>query len=161
MSPERAWIALGSNLGDRRAHLAAAVAQLRASAGIRVEAVSTPLETAPLGGPAGQGPYLNAVASLSTRLPPRALLERLLAIERAEGRERRGEVRFGPRTLDLDLLLYGDLRLDEPGLVLPHPRMEERVFVLAPLAELAPDLLLPRSGLSVRARLAQLQRQGT
>jgi len=147
----RAFVALGSNLGDRRAALALAVAQLRASAGIEVLAVSPVYETDPVGGPP-QGAYLNAAVALRTALAPRALLERLLAIEAQAGRER-GAIRDAPRQLDLDLLCYGDLVLDEPGLTLPHPRLHERAFALAPLADLAPELVHPVLGESV-ARLA-------
>ncbi len=134
-----AYVALGSNLGDRAAHLEAAIAALRATPGIEVIALSSVRETEPVGGPP-QGPYLNAVVALRTELAPRALLERLLEIEAAQGRER-GPERNAPRTLDLDLLLYGDEKIDEPDLVVPHPRMHERAFVLEPLAELAPDLV--------------------
>ena len=113
-----AYVALGSNLGDRSAHLAAAVAALGASAGVEVVAVSSSVETDPVG-PPPQGRYLNAAACLRTDLAPRDLLERLHAIERSRGRTR-GPVRNTARTLDLDLLLYGDRRIDEPGLTVPH-----------------------------------------
>jgi 2-amino-4-hydroxy-6-hydroxymethyldihydropteridine diphosphokinase len=134
----RAAIGLGSNLGDRAAHLDAARRGL-ADLGT-VVAVSPIYETAPVGGP-DQGPYLNAVVVLDTDLPARRLLEACLAIEGAAGRERRE--RWGPRTLDLDLLLYGSETIDEPGLVVPHPRMRERRFVLAPLLDVWPDAALP------------------
>jgi 2-amino-4-hydroxy-6-hydroxymethyldihydropteridine diphosphokinase len=140
----RAFVALGSNLGDRRAALDFALEELRASAGVAVLAVSPVYETEPVGGPP-QGAYLNAVAALCTSLAPRALLERLLAIEALAGRERT-RVRDAPRRLDLDLLLYGDLALEEPGLVVPHPRLPERAFALVPLADLAPDLVHPVLG---------------
>jgi len=140
----RAWVALGSNLGDREARLAEAIAALRTTPGIGALEVSRLYETEPVG-PPGQGPYLNAVAGLETDLEPRALLERLLAIEAAAGRRRSG-TRNEARVLDLDLLLHGDARLVEPGLVLPHPRLHERAFVLEPLAELAPDLVHPVLG---------------
>lgn len=129
-----AYVALGSNLGDREAHLARAVEALRATPGVEVEALSTIRETAPVGGPP-QGPYLNAVVELRTGLAARTLLERLLEIEAEAGRAR-GPQRNAPRTLDLDLLLYGDQEIDEPDLVVPHPRMQQRAFVLEPLAEL-------------------------
>ncbi len=148
-----AYVALGSNLGDRAAQLAAAIAALRAHPGVRVEALSTVYETAPVG-PPPQGPYLNAVARLRTRLAPRALLERLLEIEVAAGR-RRGGPRWSARTLDLDLLLYGSLVLDERGLCIPHPRLHERAFVLEPLCELAPRLVHPRLG----SRIEELARR--
>jgi 2-amino-4-hydroxy-6-hydroxymethyldihydropteridine diphosphokinase len=133
-----AYVALGSNLGDRAAHLAFAVAALRETPGIQVDRVSSIRETEPVGGPP-QGAYLNGVVALRTRLAPRALLERLLAIEAATGRER-GPEQNAPRTLDLDLLLYGDEQIDEPDLVVPHPRMRQRPFVMEPLAELGIDL---------------------
>jgi 2-amino-4-hydroxy-6-hydroxymethyldihydropteridine diphosphokinase len=114
----RAYVALGSNLGDRAAHLASALAALDATPGVRVAARSATYETAPVG-PPGQGPYLNAVAALDTALAPRALLARLHAIERAAGRERTG-TRNEARTLDLDLLFYGDAVLAEPDCRVPH-----------------------------------------
>jgi 2-amino-4-hydroxy-6-hydroxymethyldihydropteridine diphosphokinase len=139
-----AWISLGSNLGDREAHLAAAIQALRDSVGVRVVAVSAVYETDPVG-PGPQGPYLNAAAQLRTSLPPRALLDRLLAIEEREGRER-GAVRNAARTLDLDLLLYADRQISEPGLEVPHPRMHERPFVLEPLRDLAAEVMHPGQG---------------
>jgi 2-amino-4-hydroxy-6-hydroxymethyldihydropteridine diphosphokinase len=141
---ELAFVALGSNLGDRDAHLEAALAGLRATPGVRAVACSSVYETAPVG-PPGQGPYLNAVARVETTLDPHALLARLLALEREAGRVRSG-VRDEPRTLDLDLLLHGARCLDEPRLTLPHPRLHQRAFVLVPLAELAPALVHPRLG---------------
>jgi len=142
-----AYVALGSNLGDREAHLATAIEALRAHPEVRVEAVSTLYETAPVG-PPPQGPYLNAVVRLCTWLDPRALLARLLEIEVAAGRVRGGE-RWSARSLDLDLLFYGELTLDEPGLCIPHPRLHERAFVLEPLCELAPRLVHPQLGRTV------------
>ena len=130
----RAFLGLGSNLGDRWAHLRAAVAALP-----DVVAVSPVYETSPVGGPENQGPYLNCVVELSTELGPRELLEVARRAEEAAARERRE--RWGPRTLDVDVLLVDDLTVDEPDLVVPHPRMYERRFVLAPLADLAPELL--------------------
>jgi 2-amino-4-hydroxy-6-hydroxymethyldihydropteridine diphosphokinase len=132
--PVRAFVGLGSNLGDRWAYLREAVASLP-----DVVAVSPVYETSPIGGPPGQGPYLNCVVELSTELSPRELLEVAQRLEVAAQREP-GE-RWGPRTLDVDVLLVDDLTVDEPDLVVPHPRMWERRFVLAPLADLAPDLL--------------------
>src|SRR5207302_3829580 len=116
--------------------------------------VSTVRETEPWGY-ADQPRFLNAVAELETDEEPRALLDRLLEVERALGRTREGP-RYGPRTIDLDLLLYGDEQLDEPGLVVPHPRLHERAFVLEPLAELAPDLVVPGRG-PLKALLSRLQ----
>jgi 2-amino-4-hydroxy-6-hydroxymethyldihydropteridine diphosphokinase len=127
------YVALGSNLGDRAATLASALRELDMQP-LRVLRSSRVHETEPVGGPPQQGRYLNAVAEIDTPLPPRELLERLHAIERRHGRVRRAP--NGPRTLDLDLLLYRDLTIDEPGLCVPHPRMWERAFVLGPLAEL-------------------------
>jgi 2-amino-4-hydroxy-6-hydroxymethyldihydropteridine diphosphokinase len=100
---------------------------------------------------------LNGAVQLETRLSPRALLERLHAIERAHGRVRGEDLVNAPRTLDLDLLLFDDLELDEPDLKVPHPRLEERVFVLEPLCDIAPELVLPRSRRTVRERLAELR----
>jgi 2-amino-4-hydroxy-6-hydroxymethyldihydropteridine diphosphokinase len=142
-----AYLALGSNLGDREAHLAAALEALRTRRDVRVTAVSRVYETAPVG-PPPQGPYLNAVVRLRTTLAPRALLALLLEIEAGRGRRREG-ARWTARTLDLDLLFYGALVLDEPGLTLPHPRLHERDFVLAPLREVAAGVLHPRLGKTV------------
>ncbi len=153
----RAYIALGSNLGASSALLDAALVELNSLPLVRVQQVSSFQETEPVGGPPGQGRFLNACASLETELSPHALLEQMHAIERRHGRQRGLEVRNGPRTLDLDLLLYGDLVLASPGLCLPHPRMEERTFVLGPLAEIAPELQLPLCRRTVRQRLRELQ----
>lgn len=130
----RAFLGLGSNVGDRRAALRRAVASLP-----DVEAVSPLYETEPVGGPPEQRPYLNLVVELATERTPRELLELGGRLEEAAGRVR-GE-RFGPRPLDVDVLLAGDQKLEEPDLVVPHPRMWERRFVLAPLADLAPELV--------------------
>ncbi len=153
----RAAVALGSNLGDRARHLESAVRELRRLAGVRVLAVSDWIETAPVGGPEGSPTYLNGALLLDTELTARELLEALLAIERTHGRKRSPGIRDEPRTLDIDLLVYGDQRIAEPSLRVPHPRMEERGFVLAPLAEIAPDLVLA-SGRTVRETLADLVR---
>lgn len=131
--PTVAYVALGSNLGDRRAHLRYAVRALP-----EVVAVSGLYETDPVGGPE-QGPYLNLVAKLETEQTPFELLETCLAIEAGAGRER--TVRWGARTLDLDVLLWGDARIESEHLTVPHPRMWERRFVLTPLGDLAPELL--------------------
>jgi 2-amino-4-hydroxy-6-hydroxymethyldihydropteridine diphosphokinase len=156
-APERAAVALGSNLGDRARHLELAVEELRAHPGVRILAISDWIETEPVGGPAGSPTYLNGAVLLETELDPRELLEALLAIERGHGRKRSPGVRDEPRTLDLDLLVHGERRIDEPNLRVPHPRMEEREFVLAPLAEIAPDLVLA-SGRTVQESLAELLR---
>jgi len=140
----RAYVALGANLGDRERTLRAAVDALAAEDGIEVVAVSTLRETEPVG--VGEQPrFLNGAAELETTLTSRELLARLLAVEQRFGRIRiPGE--HGPRTLDLDLLLYGDEVIDEPGLAVPHPRLHERSFVLEPLVELAPGLVVPGRG---------------
>lgn len=132
-----AFLGLGSNLGDRAATLRAAITALDAAPGVRVTRISSLYETPPWG-PVPQGPYLNACIGVETTLSARALLELGLAIERDHGRER--AIRWGPRTLDIDLLLYGSDHVDEDGLIVPHPRMAERAFVLVPLAEIAPEL---------------------
>jgi 2-amino-4-hydroxy-6-hydroxymethyldihydropteridine diphosphokinase len=130
----RAFMGLGSNMGDRLGHLRHGVAGLP-----DLVAVSPVYETEPVGGPAGQDSYLNIVAELSTGLSPRELLEIAHLLEEQAGRVR--TVLNGPRTLDVDVLSVGDLSVDEPDLVVPHPRIRERRFVLAPLADLAPDLV--------------------
>ena len=140
----RAYVGLGANLGDRSAMLRAALEQLAAEPGVSLVAASSVRETDPVG-PVDQPRFLNAAAALDTELSPRELLDRLLGIERRLGRTREGP-RFGPRTIDLDLLLYGEERLDEPGLELPHPRLHERLFALEPLFELDPSLVVPGHG---------------
>ncbi len=155
----QAAIALGSNVGDRQAHLTYAMERLRASAEVRVLAVSTWLETAPVGGPLGQGAYLNGACLVDTTLEPHALLDLLLTIEQERGRDRAREERHGPRTLDLDLILCGDLQHDDERLSLPHPRWTERLFVLEPLAQIAPDLVDPRSGRTVAQLAAHVRAQ--
>jgi 2-amino-4-hydroxy-6-hydroxymethyldihydropteridine diphosphokinase len=140
----RAYVGLGANLGDRERTLREAVAALGAEEGIEVVAVSTLRETEPVG--VGEQPlFLNGAAALETTLEAPELLERLLAVEQRFGRVRvPGE--HGPRTLDLDLLLYGEEETDEPGLAVPHPRLHERRFVLEPLVELDPGLVVPARG---------------
>ena len=149
MTDTTAYIALGSNLGDRRRQLESALDDLAAIEGIEVCAISEYVETEPQG-PPGQGPYLNAAAALRCAIEPRRLLSAMLAIEAAHGRDRAGEQRWGPRTLDLDLLLFGSRIIDDPDLVVPHPRLHERPFVLVPLAQIAPDAMHPVLGLTVR-----------
>jgi 2-amino-4-hydroxy-6-hydroxymethyldihydropteridine diphosphokinase len=148
-----AFVGIGSNLGDRETNLERALQLLSADDGIEVIAVSEIRETEPVG-PVEQGPFLNGAARLETSLAPRELLERLLAIENRLGRVR--TERWGPRTIDLDLLLYGNERIDESGLTVPHPRLHERRFVLEPLADLDPALEIPAKG-SVSALLAELE----
>jgi len=154
----RAYIGLGANLGDRETTIERAVRLLDDVDGVEVVAVSTLRETEPWG-PVEQPPYLNGAAAVETALAPRALLEVLLDVERRLGRVRDGE-RYGPRTIDLDLLLFGDLELDETGLTLPHPRLHERRFALEPLAELAPAAVVPGRGTATQL-LASLQADGS
>jgi len=150
----RAFVGLGSNLGDPEELIASALELLAAEEGIEVLAVSSLRETDPVG-VEDQPRFLNGAAELATELAPRELLERLLAIERRLGRIRGEGPRFGPRTIDLDLLLYGEETVQEPGLTLPHPRLHERRFGLEPLAELDPALEVPGRG-PVQALLAGL-----
>jgi len=141
----RAYVGLGANLGDREETIRRAVALVDELGGVSVVGVSSLRETEPWG-PVEQPRYLNGAVAVETDLAPRELLDALLDVERRLGRARDDEVRWGPRTIDLDLLLYGDLVLDEPGLDVPHPRLHERRFALEPLAELAPDALVPGRG---------------
>lgn len=140
----RAYIGVGSNLGDPSANVRAGVAALRRLGDSAPAAVSSLYRTAPIG-ITDQPDFINAVVALDTRLAPAVLLRRLLAIERDHGRTR-GPVRGGPRSLDLDLLLYGELRRNAADLTLPHPRLHERAFVLVPLLEIAPTLEIPGRG---------------
>jgi 2-amino-4-hydroxy-6-hydroxymethyldihydropteridine diphosphokinase len=150
-----AFVGIGSNLGEPERQIRAALEQLAAEDGVELVAVSTLRETEPVGY-LYQPNFLNGAARLETELSPRALLERLLAIEGGLGRVRAEGPRFGPRTIDLDLLVYGDETIDEPGLTVPHPRLAERRFALEPLAELAPGLEIPGLG-PVQALLAELE----
>jgi 2-amino-4-hydroxy-6-hydroxymethyldihydropteridine diphosphokinase len=152
----RAYVGVGANLGEREATIRRAVELLGEATGVEVVAVSSLLETEPWGA-VEQPPFLNGVVALETELEPHALLRVLLDVERALGRVRSGE-RYGPRTIDLDLLLYGDLVVDETGLAVPHPRLHERRFALEPLAELAPDAVVPGRG-TVAALLAALDNE--
>jgi 2-amino-4-hydroxy-6-hydroxymethyldihydropteridine diphosphokinase len=151
----RAYVGIGANVGARRATIAAALQLLEAERGIEVVAVSTLIETEPVGFEE-QPRFLNGAVALDTELEPRELLERLLAIEARLGRVRDEGARFGPRTIDLDLLLYGQETVDEPNLTVPHPRLAERRFALQPLAELDPALEIPGRG-PVQALLAGLE----
>jgi 2-amino-4-hydroxy-6-hydroxymethyldihydropteridine diphosphokinase len=148
------YIGLGANLGDREATIRTALELLEAGGDVEVAAVSSLRETDPVGYE-DQPRFLNGAAALRTQLAPRALLERLQDVERRLGRDRSGP-RFGPRTIDLDLLLYGAETVDEPSLQIPHPELAERRFVLEPLAELDEGLDVPGRG-SVRALLAGLE----
>jgi len=161
------YIALGSNLGDRQGHLDAALAAIRALPGVPgVSGVSgvrmSPVyETDPVvspGGPAGQDKFLNSVAAVKTTLAPEALLVELMKIEAERGRPTRAERVFqGPRPLDLDIVLFGDRVIDQPGLTVPHPRMHERWFVLRPLCDLDPDVLHPVLKRTAAQMLADLE----
>jgi len=154
-SERRALIALGSNLGERERNLQRALELLGSTEGLRITQRSSWHETAPVGGPPGQGDFLNGACEVMTTCTPEELLARCLEIEAALGRVR-AELN-GPRSLDLDLLWFeGEVR-DTSSLTLPHPRWEERAFVLAPLAELVPLQLLPRCGETVAARAAALE----
>jgi len=148
-----AYIGLGSNLGDREATLRGALRQIDSRRDSVVTRVSAFHETEPVGGPP-QGAFINAAAELATPLPPEGLLAVLHEVEDEFGRER--TVRWGPRTLDLDLLLYGNCVIDTPELQVPHPRMHERRFVLQPLCELCPERRHPRLGKTMQQLLSEL-----
>lgn len=152
-------LALGSNLasphGDRAAHVHGALLEIAALKSTRVLAVSTLHETKAWG-PVPQGDYLNAACTIECSLPPRDLLQLLQAIERKFGRDRATELRFGPRTLDIDIVLFGGVLSTDPTLILPHPRLHERAFVLRPLAEIAPGLVHPVLKRTVRELLDAL-----
>ena len=153
---ETAYIGLGSNVGDSLQTLGLALAQVSRLDGICLIATSGAWETTPVG-PVEQDNYLNAAAALHSEVAPRELLNLLLEIERHHGRER--FLRWGPRTLDLDILLYGDLRLEEPGLSIPHPWLSRRRFVLEPLLEIAPKLIHPVQRKPLSDSLDELRRQ--
>ena len=156
-----AYIAMGSNLGDRAGALDRAAADLGRIPGVRVTARSRNHETTPIGGPAGQGDYLNAVLAIETELPPRDLLGAMQGIELSMGRPPAGQrVHDGPRVIDLDLLLYDTRVIDEPGLNVPHPRMHLRRFVLEPLTEIAPHTRHPLLGATAAEMLAWLPAGG-
>jgi 2-amino-4-hydroxy-6-hydroxymethyldihydropteridine diphosphokinase len=150
----RAFVGLGSNLGDREATLRAAVGRLRGLSQTEVRGVSAFRDTEPVGY-VDQPRFLNGAVEVETALSPRALLDALLQLERDFGRDRSASRPQGPRTLDLDLLLYGEETIGEPGLEVPHPRLHERGFVLEPLAELDPALVVPGQG-PVQGLLAKL-----
>jgi 2-amino-4-hydroxy-6-hydroxymethyldihydropteridine diphosphokinase len=143
----RAFVGLGGNVGDVAEAFASAVARMDALPRTQLLRVSRRYRT-PAWGMSAQPDFLNAVAMLETDLPPRELLDALLAIERAHGRDRGSEARWGPRTLDLDLLLYGDRTIEEPGLRVPHPHLHERAFALRPLLDIAPAVSIPGHGLA-------------
>jgi 2-amino-4-hydroxy-6-hydroxymethyldihydropteridine diphosphokinase len=150
-------LGLGGNVGDVRATLDEAVALLADGKSATLTARSSGYRTPPWG-VTDQPPFINCAIAIKTALSPRALLERVLDIERALGRDRAREKRWGPRPIDIDLLAYDDIALDEPGLILPHPRLFERAFVLLPLAEIAPDRTI--AGRRVRDALARVDAVG-
>jgi 2-amino-4-hydroxy-6-hydroxymethyldihydropteridine diphosphokinase len=156
--PTDAAIGLGSNLGDRQHVISSAIDALGNLPGTTLSAVSPIIETSPVG-PQDQPDYLNAVAVVRTTLTPRQLLDELLAIERRLGRDRSEPTRWGPRRIDLDLLLHGDTVIDEPGLTLPHPHMHERHFVLEPLAAVLPEAWHPLRLRTVAELLSDLRVQ--
>ncbi|WP_242104290.1 2-amino-4-hydroxy-6-hydroxymethyldihydropteridine diphosphokinase [Lysobacter sp. M2-1] len=147
IDPVIAFVGLGANLGDAPATVREAMRALDVLPQTRLLRASR-LYRSRAWGVETQPDFINAVAMLESRLPARSLLDELLAIERAHGRERAAEVRWGPRTLDLDLLLHGDSIIDEPGLRVPHPHLHERAFALLPLVEVAPDAVIPGRGLA-------------
>jgi 2-amino-4-hydroxy-6-hydroxymethyldihydropteridine diphosphokinase len=155
-APARAWVGLGGNVGDAIATVHAAIEALARLPDTRLLRASRLYRT-PAWGVSEQADFINAVALLETSLGPRALLDRLLGIERSFGRERRE--RWGPRILDLDLLLHGDDVIDEPGLHVPHPHLHERAFALLPLLEISPDATIPQRG-PVRDALSALACEG-
>ncbi|RMH13424.1 MAG: 2-amino-4-hydroxy-6-hydroxymethyldihydropteridine diphosphokinase [Planctomycetota bacterium] len=154
---ERVFIAIGSNIGPRQEIVGSAIDAIARTPGALLKGRSRIYETDPVG-PIPQGPYLNAVVEIACELEPLDLLTQLLAIERAHGRDRSCEVRWGPRTLDLDILLFGDRRVNRPRLQVPHPRLAQRLFVLDPLAELAADIVPPGFGSSIAELRAALLR---
>jgi 2-amino-4-hydroxy-6-hydroxymethyldihydropteridine diphosphokinase len=156
VNTSQAVIALGSNLGDSLAILEGAIQAIASTGGITMDARSSWYQTHPIG--PVQPDYLNGCVLITVKLTPQELLEKLLAIEQQFGRVR--SLPWGPRTLDLDIILFGDLILDTPGLKIPHPRMSERAFVLIPLAEIAPDRLDPRSDKTITQLLSGLDCSG-
>lgn len=154
---KRAYLALGGNVGDSRTTLDRAVLALSDASGIRLVARSSDYKTPPWG-VTDQPPFINLCLVIDTTLSPRVLLTRIHEIERSLGRDRAHEERWGPRTVDIDILAYDDLTLDEPGLILPHPRLFERAFVLMPLTEVAGDATI--AGQTPRAALARLDTAG-
>jgi 2-amino-4-hydroxy-6-hydroxymethyldihydropteridine diphosphokinase len=151
----RAYLGLGSNLGDRQGNIDEAIRRLEATEGIAVTRRSSTLDTAPVGGPE-QPRYLNAACEVETALSPHELLRAALRIERQMGRRR--TVRWGPRIIDIDILLFGELIIEDADLVVPHPRLAERGFVLAPLAEIAPKLRHPATGEAIEAMFQAIRK---
>ena len=151
---ERAYIALGSNVGDRLSYLRRALKALKEHPEIHLSALSSVYETKPVG-LTEQADFLNMVAAVDTALSPHALLDVTQGIEQALHRRR--EIRWGPRTLDIDILLYGNVTMEEDRLTIPHPRMTERAFVLVPLAELGPDVDIPGTGRTVQQQVEHVK----
>lgn len=151
---QTAYIALGSNVGDREKNLSHAISRLSAIDGVEVQRVARAIETAPVDCPPGSGPFLNSAAELRIDLTIRKFFEHLVSVEKAMGRAR--SIANSPRTIDLDLLLFGDEIHESPHLSVPHPRLHERAFVLIPLAEIAPQAVHPIFKKSVRELLAEL-----
>jgi len=151
-----AYIGLGSNLGPRDRNITGALNALQSTRDVDVDAVSKLYETQAVGGPPGQPAYMNGVARIRTKLTPERLLQLLQSIERSLGRSRGSEQRWGPRTIDLDILLYDDAIISTPELMIPHPLMHERRFVLEPLAEIAPEVVHPAINRTARDLLSQL-----
>ena len=153
-----AYLGLGSNLGDRTGNLRQARCGISAIAGVQRCRMSPIYETDPVGGPAGQARYLNAAAQIETTLAPEELMGQLLALEQRIGRAPRDQrVRWGPREMDIDLLFYDQQRIRRAELVIPHPRLHERWFVLRPLADLAPNLIHPVLGCTVEQLCLRLE----
>lgn len=151
-----AYIAMGSNLGDRSENIQAGLDAIADLPTTTIVQCSTIIETDPIG-LGEQSCYLNGVVHIQTQLDPRVLLDALLTIEAQQGRDRANEIRWGARTLDLDVLVYGDVIIDEPGLEIPHPRLHTRSFVLVPMSEIAPDLVVPRYKKTPQALLEVLE----
>ena len=154
--PAIAYVALGSNQGDRKSALRRALELMNGSDGITVRKVSRFIQTAPEGGPPGQADYFNAVAEIETTLSPHELLRRLQQIETALGRKRQREKRWGPRPIDLDILMYGEEIISNDTLIVPHPLMHQRRFVMEPLAEIAPQAVHPMLQMTAAAILQNL-----
>ncbi len=156
MAGTEVYLGLGSNVGDRAETLLEAMELLDATEGLSVRTVSTFIETDPVGGPADQPKYLNGAARLDATIPPRELLARCRTVEQALGRRREEETRWGPRTCDLDILLFGQVTMNAPELTIPHPRMHQRLFVLRPLSQIAPSAVHPTLDKTVAQLLAEL-----